>query len=73
MSRLAFLAVFVILAARAASAQQPSPAVREVCAADYHRLCPTVVPGGGRILRCLLDNDKDLSSKCRVALQQVNK
>jgi len=28
---------------------------------------------GGRILKCLLDNDKDLSSKCRAALQQPNR
>ena len=28
---------------------------------------------GGRILKRLLDNDKDLSSKCRAALQQPNR
>jgi len=70
MSRVAYLAVAIILAAPApAPAVQPSPEVRQLCEADYHRLCPTVVPGGGRILRCLLDNDKDLSSACRAALQ----
>jgi hypothetical protein len=43
MSRVASLAALVILAARAASAQ-PSPAVRQLCEADYHRLCATVAP-----------------------------
>jgi hypothetical protein len=72
MSRVAYLAVVVILAAPApAAAVQPGPEVRQLCEAD--RLCPTVVPCGGRILRCLLDNDKDLSSKSRAALQQLNK
>jgi hypothetical protein len=72
MSRVAYLAVVIILAASAPAAQ-PSPEVCQLCEADYHRLCPTVVPGGGRILRCLLDNDKDLSSACRAALQRLNK
>lgn len=72
MSRVAYLAVAIILAASARAAQ-PSPQVRQLCEADYHRLCPTIVPGGSRILRCLLDNDKDLSSACRAALQQLNK
>ena len=73
MSRSVSLAVLVILAASAASAQQPSPAVRQACEADYHRLCATVAPGGGRILRCLLDRDKELAPECRAALQQVGK
>lgn len=72
MSRVASLAALVILAARAASTQ-PSPAVRQLCEADYHRLCATVAPGGGRILRCLLDHDKELAPECRAALQQVGK
>jgi hypothetical protein len=74
MSRIVCLAVVIILAAPApVPAAQPSPEVRQLCEADYRRLCPTVVPGGGRILRCLLDNDSDLSSACRAALPQLSK
>jgi hypothetical protein len=49
------------------------PAVRQACEADYHRLCATVAPGGGRILKCLHDRDKELAPECRAALQQVGK
>jgi hypothetical protein len=73
MSRAVSLAVLVTLAASAACAQQPSPAVRQACEADYHRHCAAVVPGGGRILRCLLDHDRELAPDCRAALQQVGK
>jgi hypothetical protein len=76
MSRIAYVAVVIVLAApapAAAASAQPSPELCQLCEADYHRLCPTIVPGGGRILKCLLDNDKDLSTKCRAALQQLNK
>ena len=69
MVRVAFFGA-VILAASTASAQQPSQAVRQACEADYHRLCANIVPGGGRILKCLLDHNGDLALECRTALQQ---
>jgi hypothetical protein len=69
MSRLRFLMAALILAPSLASAQ-PSPALRQACEADYHRLCASVVPGGGRILKCLLDHNGELAPECRTALQQ---
>jgi hypothetical protein len=44
--------------------------VRSMCEADAKRICPHVIPGGGRILRCLQEHDSDLSADCRQALKQ---
>jgi hypothetical protein len=52
---------------------QPRAAVRQACEADYHRLCATVLPGGGRILKCLTDHDNDLTPDCRSALRSRSK
>jgi Cysteine rich repeat len=69
MFRVTPLALTVILAASTASAQ-PSAAMRQACEADYRRLCATVIPGGGRILKCLLDHNNELAPECRAVLQQ---
>ncbi len=34
------------------------------CRPDYHRLCSYVVPGGGRVARCLLDHETELAPPC---------
>ena len=34
------------------------------CRADYHRVCAFVVPGDGRIARCLLDHEMELAPPC---------
>ena len=69
MSRITCLAAAMILATHAAAAQ-PSAAVRQACEPDYHRLCAGITPGGGRIIKCLLDHNGDLAPECRAALQQ---
>jgi hypothetical protein len=68
MFRVNFLAAAIVVAACPAHAQ-PGAAERQACEADYHRLCATVLPGGGRILKCLNEHDKDLAPGCRSALQ----
>jgi hypothetical protein len=35
------------------------------CASDVARLCPAVVGGGGRVLRCLEAHREELSAHCR--------
>ena len=72
MLRVISLAVVAALIAFPAFAQ-PGAAVRQACQADYQRFCATVLPGGGRILKCLTDHDKDLSPDCRSALQSLPK
>lgn len=34
------------------------------CRPDYHRLCPDVLPGGGRVGRCLYDQQERLAPAC---------
>ncbi len=34
------------------------------CRPDYHNLCSFVVPGGGRVARCLLDHEIELAPPC---------
>lgn len=72
MFRVIFLAFVAAAIAHPASAQT-SAAVRQACEADYHRFCATVVPGDGRIVRCLTDRDKDLAPDCRSALRSLPK
>jgi hypothetical protein len=43
--------------------------VMTVCRADYHRVCSYVVPGGGRVGRCLLDHETELAPPCLKAVK----
>jgi hypothetical protein len=47
--------------------------VGRACSADIEELCGDVPPGGGRIARCLKENEDDLSTRCRVALYVVSR
>ena len=38
--------------------------VMQTCRSDYHRVCSEVLPGDGRIGRCLLDHEAELSPGC---------
>jgi hypothetical protein len=40
-------------------------AAHAACAGDIAKFCPTVQPGGGRIVRCLVANGPQLTPACR--------
>jgi hypothetical protein len=42
------------------------------CIADQSRLCPDVVPGNGRIVRCLAAQGGHLSAACASAMQKAS-
>lgn len=42
----------------------------EACTDDIQKLCKDVKPGGGRIVKCLKENEKQLSPECREKLAQ---
>jgi hypothetical protein len=69
----ALLAALLLVAADTAAAQglrrgplQPLSA----CIGDYQRLCPGVLPGGGRIMTCLNAQADKLSQACFQALAE---
>ncbi|MDR3497843.1 MAG: cysteine rich repeat-containing protein [Parvibaculum sp.] len=41
---------------------------RTACKPDYERYCKSVEPGGGRIIKCLMQNESSLSQPCKEAL-----
>jgi len=43
---------------------------QDPCAPDVAQLCKDVKPGGGRIVRCLKDNEAKLSNACRAKLAE---
>jgi hypothetical protein len=43
--------------------------VASECADDLEKHCESVEAGEGRLLKCLEDNQKDVSNRCKTALQ----
>ncbi len=39
-------------------------AQREACEADFQKFCEGVIPGGGRIMKCLEQHKEQLSPAC---------
>ncbi len=46
-------------------------AMIQVCRADYDRVCPGVVPGGGRVLACLQAHSAEVSPNCARVLPRA--
>ena len=57
-----------------ASAQQSSAQdklsqeQKDACTADFKRLCPGTLPGGGRIKACFAEHYEELSEQCQMAV-----
>lgn len=60
-----------LAAGTAAQAQAPQNDLAKYCQADIKRLCPTVQPGGGRVMQCLKAHSKEMSVGCAQALQKM--
>ncbi|MCW7493549.1 cysteine rich repeat-containing protein [Leptospira sp. 2 VSF19] len=41
------------------------------CKEDVSEYCRWVIPGGGRILKCLFENEKKISNQCKVILNEI--
>jgi len=55
----------------AGARRQQIASLREVCSADFARLCNGVQPGGGRIKACIKSHQSELSDGCRKALSHA--
>jgi len=68
----AFVVAALMLTLSVAGAQDRG-AAREACKADYQKFCDGVMPGGGRIKKCLNDNFSALSEPCRQVVAGAGK
>jgi hypothetical protein len=46
-------------------AQDARSQAREACEADYRRFCTGIMPGGGRVRKCLDEHAAALSPRCK--------
>jgi Cysteine rich repeat len=54
-----------------AKAQSEMEDLRTYCKSDIERLCPGIEPGGGRVMKCLKANKKEMTVGCAQALQKL--
>ncbi|MDX2203630.1 MAG: cysteine rich repeat-containing protein [Hyphomicrobiaceae bacterium] len=59
------LAALGILATATAAVADDREAARKACVGDYKKFCSGVMPGGGRVKKCLADNLASLEPACR--------
>jgi hypothetical protein len=45
----------------------------QACSGDIAQFCKEVQPGGGRIIKCLREHDKELSPSCSAKLEMIGK
>jgi hypothetical protein len=45
----------------------------QACSGDITQFCKEVRPGGGRIIKCLREHDKELSSSCSAKMEMIGK
>ncbi len=50
--------------------REKNSAIKKACKADYKKLCKSEKSGQGRIIRCLKENEAQLSETCKSALAQ---
>ncbi len=73
--RMALLGAQCLIPVGAFAQQLPpeanNPAVRAAasqCQGDIQKFCPNVEPGGGRIVRCLVQNRDAVSAACKESI-----
>jgi hypothetical protein len=62
------VAGMTLLAKAQAGSDQPAAPPRQACAADVERLCAGVPHGSGRLRRCMIDKNDQVSDGCKSAM-----
>jgi hypothetical protein len=44
--------------------------MKDSCKDDVNKYCKWIIPGGGRIIKCLFKNESSLSNSCRKSLNE---
>ena len=70
--RIMMVLVVTLLSIGVAAAAE-SPSVKSACADDVAKYCKDVKPGGGRLARCLKENENQLSPVCRSSAEESKK
>ncbi len=66
------LILLVAIALAPVAATADDEAGRAACKADAQVLCQGVIPGGGRIVRCLVAHQDKLSDACKQLLERYD-
>ena len=70
----AFASLAVALIApnqHAAHAQGAASGALAACKADAERICPSVKPGGGKLIGCLKEHENDVTIGCAKELKAI--
>lgn len=59
--------------AKVAEMKETISGLREACSNDIKTLCPDVDPGEKRLMKCLKENRKKVSSTCKLAMKAAGK
>ncbi len=73
MVRTAILVLMLGLGAASTGALAQTPQERAACQDDFKKLCPGVIPGGGRVLDCLAKHKDSVSPACKKVLEAHGK
>jgi len=70
MSRIIAVAATLTLLAISQNAMAQTAEQQAACGGDFRKLCPGVMPGGGRILDCLAKQKDKLSPACKKVIEE---
>ncbi len=69
MVRTGMLVFLLAVAGLTTTAVAQSAQERAACSGDFKKLCPGVLPGGGRVLDCLAKHKDAVSPACKKVLE----